>query len=125
MQSGLPVGLRLASAAVPFYALAALVVLRCAGVPIRWMPVAFARNGTRVLIGLLALSALANAVPLSPWERYVLGPIAVSLAALSLVVLRGGARVPSEGAEPSRQAAQLRPPDGSLRGHSRTWRPIG
>ena len=93
-QTYLPTGLRVASAAnVLFYALAILLVLRRGGFRARQMlgriPAGFARIGVPVLAGLLTLSALANAMSQSLWERFVMAPTALSLAALCLAVSRG------------------------------------
>ena len=79
--------------------------MRCAGYSIHRISPAFARAATAVLAGLLALAALANIASQSPSERFVLGPVALSLAALCLVVLRAG--VHGTRREPSRQDRQL------------------
>lgn len=88
-QTQLPTSLRIASAAaIVFYGLAALLVLRRAGFSIRWISPTVARIGTWVLVVVLTLSALGNFLSQSPWERYLNGPVALILAALCLVVAR-------------------------------------
>jgi hypothetical protein len=85
----LPTSLRLASAVtIAVYALAALVILRRAGFPIRWISAAVARIGTWVLVVMLPASALGNLISESPWERFLNGPVALVLAMLCLVVAR-------------------------------------
>ena len=87
----LPTSLRIASAfAVAVWALAALIVLRRGGFRISPVPPAMARWGTWILVGLLALGALANFASRSNWERFLWGPVALILAVLCLVVARGG-----------------------------------
>jgi hypothetical protein len=87
----LPTSLRIASAiAVGVWTLGALVVLRRAGVGISPLPIAFARVGTWILVGLLTLGALMNFASRSPWERFGWGPVALILAVLCLMVARGG-----------------------------------
>ena len=88
-QAQLPLSLRLANAAaIAFYGLAAVVMLRRAGFRIGWVSRAAARVGTWVLVVILPLSALVNVLSPSPWERFVMAPTAVVLAALSLTVVR-------------------------------------
>jgi hypothetical protein len=41
---------------------------------------------TMVLVGILGLSALVNAASSSPWERYLLAPVALALSVLCAVV---------------------------------------
>ncbi len=48
--------------------------------------VAVARWVLWCYVGLFALSALANLASLSPWERFVMAPVAVLLAACCLIV---------------------------------------
>ncbi len=73
---------------VAFYAVAILVVRRRAsGRQARrysW--------STPALVGILGLSALMNAASSSPWERYVLAPVALALAVLCAVVAHGARR---------------------------------
>jgi hypothetical protein len=88
-ESQLPAGLRVASGlAVLFYGVAALVVLRRGGFQISLISAAFARWGTWVLVVILALSGVANLLSESAWERFLMGPAALVLAALSLIVAR-------------------------------------
>jgi hypothetical protein len=88
-QAQLPMSLRLGSAVtVAFYGLAAVVVLRRAGFRIRWISDAVGRIGTWVLVVILPLSALVNVLSPSPWERFLMAPAAVVLAALCLTVAR-------------------------------------
>jgi hypothetical protein len=89
----LPIGLRIGSAVtIVVFGLAALLVLRRAGFPIRWISAAVARRGVWAFLVILPLSAVANFLSQSPWERYVLGPIALILATLFLIVARGADR---------------------------------
>jgi hypothetical protein len=83
----LPTSLRLASGvAILIYGLGAVLILRCAGFPIRWISPGLARWGTWALVIILTLAALPNLLSPSPWERFLFGPTALFLAALSLVV---------------------------------------
>jgi hypothetical protein len=85
----LPPSLRLASiAAIAFYGLAALLVLRRAGFRVRWISPTVARIGTWLIAAVLALSAFGNFLSQSPWERFLNGPVALILAALCLIVAR-------------------------------------
>jgi hypothetical protein len=98
----LPTALRIASAfAVGVWILAALVVLRRAGLRISPLPAAVARWGTWILVGLLPLGALMNFASRSPWERFGWGPVALILAVLCLLVARGAASGRSVGGETS------------------------
>jgi hypothetical protein len=74
--------------AIAFYGLAAVVVLRRAGLRIGWVSRAAARVGTWVLVVILPVSALVNVLSPSPWERFLMAPMAVVLAALCLIVAR-------------------------------------
>ncbi len=90
----LPPGLRIASAAsAAVLVLAALVVLGRAGY---WgatvVPFGVFRWGTWALVGAMALSAVANFASSSGWERFLMGPVALLLAILCLVVALTGAR---------------------------------
>jgi uncharacterized membrane protein len=73
---------------VAFYALAILVVRRRASGRTErrynW--------ATLGLVGILGLSALMNAASSSPWERYLLAPVALALAVLCAVVAYGARR---------------------------------
>jgi hypothetical protein len=81
----LPAALRLASTlSAGVLLFAAFVVLGRADY---WSgPSAFYRWGTWALVGLLALSALGNFASASRWERFVLGPVALTVSLLSLIV---------------------------------------
>lgn len=83
----LPTDLRVGSAAsVVVYALSAALVLRRAGFRIPGIPLSVARVGSWVLVVLLTIGALANFLSQSPWERFLLGPVSLVLAALCFVV---------------------------------------
>ena len=73
---------------VAFYALAILVVRRRAAGRTerryRWAALG--------LVGILGLSALMNVASSSPWERYLLAPVALALAVLCAVVAYGARR---------------------------------
>lgn len=85
----LPTSLRVGSSVtVLVYSLAALLVLRRAGFHIRWISRAFARRGTWAVVVILPLSALANFASESPWERFLMAPVAIVLAVLSFIVAR-------------------------------------
>jgi hypothetical protein len=85
----LPTDLRFGSGiSIVVYALAAGLVLRRAGFRVRGLAFSVARVGTWVLVALLTLGALANFLSESPWERFLLGPVAAVLAGLCLVVAR-------------------------------------
>jgi hypothetical protein len=89
IEGRLPTGPRVGSAlTVVGYAVAAAMVLRRAGFRIRWVSSAVARIGTWVLVVLLTVGALANLLSQSPWERFLLGPVALLMAGLCLVVGR-------------------------------------
>jgi peptidoglycan/LPS O-acetylase OafA/YrhL len=89
---------------VAFYALAILIVRRrAAGRTERRY-----RWATLGLVGILALSALINAASGSPWERYLLAPLALALAVLCAVVKYGV--TPSKASEGSRTAAARQMP---------------
>jgi hypothetical protein len=85
----LPTGLRVATLVpVVVYALGALILLRRAGYRVRVISPTIARRGTWTFAIVLVLSALANFASPSVWERLVMGPIALALAALSVVIGR-------------------------------------
>jgi len=85
----LSTGLRVGSAmSLVVYAVAAALILRRTGFPIRWVSLAVARIGSWVLVALLTLGALANFLSQSPWERFLLGPVTLVLAGLCLVCAR-------------------------------------
>jgi hypothetical protein len=81
----LPAGLRAAGAlSAGVLLIAAFVVLGEAGY---WSgPSALLRWGTWALVALLAFSALGNFASASRWERILLGPIALSVSVLCLIV---------------------------------------
>lgn len=88
----LPIGLRIASAfAVGVWVLATLIVLGRAGYQISAVPLAVARWGTWVLVGVLPLGALMNFLSKSNWERFLWGPVALILALLCLLVAQSEA----------------------------------
>ena len=84
---------------VAFYALAILVVRRRAAGRTerryRWT--------TLGLVGILGLSALINAASGSPWERYLLAPLALALAVLCAAVAHGA--TPSKASQGSGTAS--------------------
>jgi hypothetical protein len=85
----LPTSLRLASVvAIVVYGVGAGIILRRAGLPIRWISPRVARRGTWVLVVLLTVSAAGNFLSESPWERFLMAPTALLLGALTLVVAR-------------------------------------
>ena len=88
----LPQRLRIASAAsATVLVVAALVVLGRAGY---WggavIPTGIFRWGVWVLAAAMALSALGNLASSSRWERFLMGPTAVLLALLCLVIALSG-----------------------------------
>lgn len=85
----LPADLRVGSGiAIVVYAVAGSVILARAGFGVRFVPGTLARVGSWALVVLLTLGSLANFASQSPWERYLLGPVTLVLAALCLVVAR-------------------------------------
>jgi hypothetical protein len=102
----LPTALRVGSAlSILVYAVAAALILRRSGLPVRWVSQPVARIGSWVLVALLVLGALANFASQSPWERFVFGPVTLVLAGSCLVVARAD--------EESVANAADRPPRGS------------
>jgi hypothetical protein len=98
----LTTGQRVGSGVAVFVYLAAIYIVRgCAAGGrerlYRW--------GTWAFVGILGLAAVANVASESPWESYLLAPVAILLAALCFVVARTAAR--GEGA---RQRAFNSPP---------------
>ncbi|WP_405140356.1 hypothetical protein OG589_25755 [Sphaerisporangium sp. NBC_01403] len=90
----LPVELRIGSAiSAAFLFLAALVVLGRGGFWAGNGPSGLYRWGTWALVSLLGLSALANFASASRWENFLMGPIALALSILTLLVALGPARV--------------------------------
>lgn len=103
----LSTGLRVGSAiSVVVYAVSAALILRRAGFWVPWLSRAVARIGSWVLVVLLTLGALANFLSQSPWERFLLGPVTLVLAALCFVVARSAADAVGSASEgPERQPA--------------------
>jgi hypothetical protein len=88
-QAHLPQELRVGSAiSAVVLALAALVVLARAGHWGRTRAEGVFRWGTWALVPLLALSALGNFASTSRWENLLMGPLALLLSILCLVVAR-------------------------------------
>jgi hypothetical protein len=86
----LPTDLRVASAVSCVVLLgAALLVLRRAGFWGSSRVSSVSRWGTRVLVPILALSALGNFASQSRWENFLLGPVSVLLAILCALVAIG------------------------------------
>jgi hypothetical protein len=87
--------------------LAALIVSGRAGYWGTRVPAAIFRWGTWVLVGGMALSALANFASPTAGERFLLGPSALLLALLCFAATRGAAHspanVPTHVALPGRQ----------------------
>ena len=97
----LTTALRIGSAvSVAFYVVAAAVVLRRAGHEVPWVSEKLARSGTWALVVIMGLSAMANLLSQSPWERFLLGPTAMVLALLCTVVARAPVRS-SDSAQPA------------------------
>jgi hypothetical protein len=101
----LSTGLRVGSAiSLVVYAGAAALILRRAGFRVPMVSGAVARIGSWVLVALLTLGALANFLSQSPWERFLLAPITLVLAGLSLIAAWSGS-VSSASEEPGRLRA--------------------
>jgi len=97
--------LRLASAvSAVVLVLAALMVSGRAAYGGRWMPAAIFRWGTWVLVGGMALSALADFASAIAGERFFLGPSALLLAFLCFAATR----IPAH--SPANLHAHLSPP---------------
>ena len=73
---------------VAFYAAGCLAVLSRVGVASRPRSRVATRRGPWCLAVVLGVAALANFASQSRWESYVLGPLALVLAALCVVVAR-------------------------------------
>jgi hypothetical protein len=87
----LPTSLRVATTVpIAIYALGALIPLRHAGYSVGRFSPTIARRGTLVFAVVLTLSALANFASHSQWERFRMGPTALTLAVLSIILARGG-----------------------------------
>ena len=83
----LPANLRVSSAvAVVIWLAATLIVLDRAGMALVDLPEAISTLGTWALVVVLPLGALLNVASSSPYERFGWGPMALVLAALTLVV---------------------------------------
>jgi hypothetical protein len=83
----LPTRLRTASSvSAGILLLGALIILGRAGYWGAALPPAVLRWGTWALVGGMALSAFGNFASSSPRERFLMGPIALLLALLCLVV---------------------------------------
>jgi hypothetical protein len=87
----LPMRQRIASAmAAVVLVLGALIVLGRTGLWESSLPVGVFRWGTWALAGGMAFSAFGNFASSSPWERFLMGPMALLLALLCLVVALWG-----------------------------------
>jgi hypothetical protein len=85
----LPFELRIASGvAIVIWLLAATIVLGRIGIEVLHLPDDLLRRGTWVLVGVLTIGALMNFASLSPWERFLWGPVSVTLTALTWIVAR-------------------------------------
>jgi hypothetical protein len=85
----LSTGLRVASAVTcGIWLLAALVVLRRAGVRVVPLPAVVVRWGIWVLAALFALGGLLNLASSSVWERFLWGPFGLIMAVLYIIVAR-------------------------------------
>jgi len=83
----LPIRQRMAStAAAVVLILSALIVLGRASYWGSSVPFGIFRWGTWALVAGMALSAFGNFASSSPWERFLMGPIALVIALLCLVV---------------------------------------
>lgn len=87
----LPIGLRIASGVAIFvWLLAAAIVLGRSGIEVVPMPMDLVRAGSWVVLVVLAIGAVMNFASQSPWERFLWGPLAVVLAALTWTIARSG-----------------------------------
>jgi hypothetical protein len=83
----LPLGLRAASGVATIVLLVALyVVLARGGVIGSAHRSTLVRDGIWILIVIFGVSALANAVSKSPWERFVMAPLGLVLTACCLTL---------------------------------------
>lgn len=88
----LPVRLRIGSAvSAAFLSAAAIIVLGRGGYWAGSEWVGLCRWGTWALVFFLALSAFANFASASRWEKLLMGPIALILSLLCLLVALSGA----------------------------------
>jgi hypothetical protein len=87
----LPVGLRIASGvAVVVWLVAAVIVLGRVGIEVVPLPEDLLRVGSWIVLGMLSIGAVMNLVSRSPWERFLWGPLAVVLGALTWTIVRSG-----------------------------------
>ena len=87
----LPRKLRVASAVAAFvWVLAALIVLAGAGFEASPIPVSVADSATWALAGLLLVGAAMNSFSRSRLERLIWAPVALVLAALTVIVASAG-----------------------------------
>ena len=87
----LPRNLRVASAVAAFvWMLAALIVLAGAGFEASPIPVSVADSATWALGGLLLVGAAMNLLSRSRLERLIWAPVALVLAALTVIVASAG-----------------------------------
>jgi hypothetical protein len=87
----LPRSLRVASAVAAFvWVLAALIVLAGAGFEASPIPVSVADSATWALAGLLLVGAAMNSLSRSRLERLIWAPVALVLAALTVIVASAG-----------------------------------
>lgn len=86
----LPASLRVSSGiSIVVYTLALLVILQRSGLSHLRLPHSLDRMGSWVLAVALSIGAMMNFISASPWERYLLGPFTLLLAAGCLVVAIG------------------------------------
>ena len=87
----LPTRLRIGSAlSAALLLAAACIVLGRVGHGASGVPVGVFRWGTWALVGAMTLSALGNFASSSRWERFLMGPLALLLAVLCLLVALDG-----------------------------------
>jgi hypothetical protein len=88
----LSAGLRIGSAlSAALLLAAALIVLGRVGYGASGVPFAVFRWGTWALVPAMTLSALGNFASSSRWENFLMGPVALLLAVLCLLVALDGA----------------------------------
>lgn len=87
----LPAGLRLGSAlSAGLLVIAAFIVMGRAGYWACGVPFGIFRWGTWALVPAMTLSALGNFASSSRWEKVLLGPVALLLAVLCLILALTG-----------------------------------
>jgi hypothetical protein len=87
----LPAGLRLGSAlSAGLLVIAAFIVMGRAGYWASGVPFGIFRWGTWALVPAMTLSALGNFASSSRWEKVLLGPVALLLAVLCLILALTG-----------------------------------